>query len=164
MNVVFKLAAGILAMYGTAYAIRSSSVNLKHFKPSEFGLWWPLMDINLLLGLDEFRAMLGQSVQISPAFGSLGRPGQGNEGSQHFPSPFVMAADVMIPESVPLSRAYQVARSVGFHGIGLYPDWKPRHGLHLDMRKDRTPGNPAMWSAFNVAGKQTYTAITKAIG
>jgi hypothetical protein len=28
-----------------------------------------------------------------------------------------------------------IARLVGFKGIGVYPDWKPKGGLHLDLRK-----------------------------
>lgn len=47
--------AGITAaaLYAAAFALRSATVELRHFSASEFGLWWPLMDSNLLLGLCE---------------------------------------------------------------------------------------------------------------
>ena len=74
------LQAGITAsiVYAAAYALRSSTVDLKHFKAQEFGLWWPLMDTSLLLKLDEYRERLGAWVAISPAPGAIGRAGAGH--------------------------------------------------------------------------------------
>lgn len=153
------------AIYSGAYAKRSLTLHLAHFKPSEFGVWWPLMNHDLLIALDEFRARLGAPVEISKATGALGRPNAERAGSQHRPTPFVNAVDVMIPEAVTLRRAYRVARDVNkFSGIGLYPDWQPKHGLHLDVRADRTAANPATWSAFRTAdGGQQYTSIDRAL-
>lgn len=146
-----------LAVYAAAWGIRALTINLRHFKASEFGASLPLLSGELLTKLDEFRERLGSPVLISPAPGSLLRPA-GSQESQHF---FGRAADVMV-QGVSLERAYQVAREVGFTGIGVYPDWKPYKGLHLDVRPDRQPGNPALWAGLLGAdGKQFYTSIER---
>lgn len=38
-----------------------------------------------------------------------------------------------------------LARLSGFKGVGIYPNWKPSSGLHLDLRDDELA-----WIAFNV--------------
>lgn len=143
-------------LYAAAYEIRTQTCKLQYFSPHEFGLWWPFMDTELLLGLDRFRDLLGAAVVISPAPDAIGR--MSNKASQHYPAPVVRAIDIM-PAVTDLAHAYRVARKVGFHGIGVYPDWRPRPGLHLDMRTDRTPADPALWSARKVNGEQVYGAI-----
>jgi len=64
-------------------------------------------------------------------------------------------------------RAVEIATTVGFIGIGVYPDWKPRPGLHLDMkrREGRGFGNPGTWSAFRnpETGEQEYFDLAKAL-
>jgi len=147
------------ALYAAAYAAQSARVSLKYFSATEFGIWWPLLNPDLLLALDEFRERLGVPVVISPAEGAIGRL-SGREGSQHLPRPMVNAIDVM-PVGVSLERAYQVAREVGFTGIGLYPDWQPRPGIHLDMRPGRKPENPALWSMRLVGGNQKMFSIER---
>ena len=61
MNVFAILSIGALILMITKTATRPE---LKHFKPSEFGLWYPLMNAELLTKLDAFReawgAQLGQ--------------------------------------------------------------------------------------------------------
>jgi len=37
-----------------------------------------------------------------------------------------------------------LARLVGFKGIGIYPNWKPKAGLHLDLRE-----NNLFWIGLN---------------
>lgn len=60
-------------------------------------------------------------------------------------------------------RWLQVAKLAGFTGVGLYPDWKPRPGMHLDVRPDRTPTNPATWAGIrNDEGYQVYVGINAA--
>lgn len=142
-------------LYAAAYALRSQTCKLQYFSDHEFGLWWPFMDTELLLGLDRFREVLGSAVVISPAPDALGR--MSNKSSQHYPAPLVRAVDVLL--STDLEKGYRAARKVGFCGIGVYPDWKPRAGIHLDMRPDRTPENPALWSARRIDGKQVYGNI-----
>jgi len=141
---------------------------LTYFRPGEFfraGVdWWPLMSAELLTRLDTFRARLGAPVEISPAEGAVGRRLGRADSSQHNIDRWgeVRAIDVM-PVGVPLERAYQVAREVGFTGIGLYPDWSPRPGLHLDVREDRTASAPALWAGINDGGTQRYVAISRVI-
>ena len=160
-----KAGVTMAALYSAAYAMKSATMKLKHFTASEFGVWWPLMDEDLLYKLDQFRDYLQAPVIISPARGSLGRLSSKTKESQHYPRPFVPAADVMLPEST-LQQGYEAARFIGFHGIGAYPDWRPYHGMHLDMRKGRTSSNPSLWAGVKVLkGKkfvQDYVGIEQA--
>lgn len=150
---------GIAALYAAAYALRSGTIELDHFTPGEFGAWWPLLDTGLLLKLDAFREDLGSRVIISPAKGAMGR--LSDEASQHFPRPMIKAIDVMTPDA-DMWSVYKAARRIGFHGIGLYPHWKPYHGAHLDVRADRSEENPALWSAIKTAKGQEYVEIERA--
>lgn len=146
-----------IAAYALAYGAKRMSFNLRYFTAAEFGSSLPLLSKDLLSKLDEFRDRLGSRVLISPAPGSLLRPA-GSQESQHF---YGRAADVMIPD-VDLRTAFEVARGVGFTGIGVYPDWKPYKGLHLDVRPDRKPGAPALWAGLRGAdGKQFYTSVDR---
>ncbi len=131
---------------------------LRYFTPSEFGDWWPQMSTKLLMQLDEFRHQLGVPVMISPAPGALGR-NDGPSLSQHNVDMWgeVRAADVMF-QGVTLEKAVEVAKEVGFSGIGAYPDWNPRPGLHLDVR----PAPLALWSGIKSGGQQVYRGIAEA--
>lgn len=138
---------------------------LKHFKASEFGGWWPLMNRDLLLKLDEFRERWGVPVQISPASGAIGRETKGS-ASQHNVLRWgeVRAVDVMpvgMTTEAAKRRAVEIARDVGFTGIGLYPDWQPWPGLHLDVRADREPGDPAEWAGVKTVRGQEYVALDR---
>ncbi|GGX52355.1 hypothetical protein [Saccharospirillum salsuginis] len=156
---------GLAALYGAAWVWKGQTVRLRYFKPHEFGQWWPLMDEDLLRGLDEFRRRIGRPVQISPAIGALGRPGAGD--SMHNVTKWgqVRAADVLIPGATvaDLPGLVAEARAVGvFGGVGAYPDWEPWPGLHLDTR-DRDPNQPATWAGLDDGdGDQYYTAIEEA--
>jgi len=163
-----KIGLSIGAIYAAAYALKSAAVKLKYFAASEFGVWWPFLDNNLLYGLDAFRQALGVPLQISPASGAIGRVGKEDEASQHFllESGQLRAIDILIPENISLEHAYNVAKSLGiFTGIGVYPDWSPRHGLHLDTRKNKAPDNPATWSGLKVViggkVKQVYENVER---
>jgi hypothetical protein len=162
MNIDLIKKAGITlaGLYAAAFALRSSTVQLKYFEAAEFGPWWPLMNSELLQRLDLFRELLGSPVIISMAPGSMGR--WSDEGSQHFPRPMVNAVDVMTPGAT-MSQVYDAAKEAGFHGIGLYPHWQPHHGAHLDVRADRTATDPATWSAIKVAGVQKYVGVGVAL-
>jgi uncharacterized protein YcbK (DUF882 family) len=69
----------------------------------------------------------------------------------------VRAVDVMFT-GVTLEKVYQIAKEVGFTGIGAYPDWKPSQGMHLDVRQAPL----ALWSGILEGGKQVYKSITTA--
>lgn len=141
-------------------------LDLRHFKPEEFRGWWRDMDPKLLEMLDEFRERLGRRVQISKAHGSLGRHLGVRAASRHNVDRWglVMAADVMLPDGPDLRdpSAGQVvvdlAREVGFGGIGVYLHWRPHPGLHLDCRPLKYDGSPATWSRVD----GIYVAMEKA--
>lgn len=142
---------------------------LKHFLPSEFQGQYDLVDVRVLLQLDQFREEWGQPVRISPADGAVARhDGQGGK-SQHNVDRWgkTRAIDIMPSGLVTrddYERAIDLARAVGFTGIGVYPHWRPRPGLHLDVRDDRTPANPALWGAVrNEQGRQVYVAAAVAL-
>ena len=161
------------AAVGAAVVAVSSGVQqsalpeLRNFSPKEFGIWWALMNPDLLTRLDDFRDRLGFPVSISTAPGAIGRH-TGNPSSQHHVTRGKIAAVDVMPHwplggtKGELRQAYNLAVELGFTGVGLYPDWSPRPGLHLDVRDDRQAGNPATWSGIKVAGVQQYGAIEAA--
>lgn len=122
------------------------------------------MNPTLLLALDEYRSLLGHRVVISPAPGALGRH-LGDSNSQHNVDKWgtVNAADIM--PDCDLEFAYIIAQQTKkFSGIGIYPDWKPKPGLHLDVRPTRTVNNPATWGAVrDDEGKQVYVGADGAL-
>lgn len=141
--------------------------SLKYFSAQEFGVWFPLMSAELLIKLDAFRHAWGAPVEISPAEGGIGREDESN--SQHNVSAWgeVRAIDVMprgMSTEAERRRAVAIAKEVGFTGIGIYPDWKPRAGLHLDVRKPQSPGHVATWSGIkNHNGKQVYASLERGL-
>jgi hypothetical protein len=129
-----------------------SKPEMQNFKVSEFGVWYPLMDKDLLSKLDTVDTLAKQQgivsgIMISPAAGSLGRHNGTGQESYHNVDfwgsvkaadvmPFVYASDGSM-ESLSGSQQhafYNLAVQVGFGGIGVAPDWKPLAGFHLDVR------------------------------
>lgn len=174
--------AGVMALWYAQRGKQRDQLELRYFSREEFGAYWPMMSRNLLLALDDFRHRLGYPVAISPAPGAIGRPIIGSDGQltesessaeksyhNYLLHGEVMAVDVMPkpPHGATVDerrRWLQAAKAAGFTGMGLYPDWKPRAGLHLDVRPDRTPTNPATWAGVrNEQGKQVYVGIDKAL-
>lgn len=109
--------------------------------------------------LNRFEEKWGYPVLISPASGSIIR---NSPGSQHD----VMlgnAIDVMpehMTDKATVRRAIRIAKEVGFTGIGIYPDWLPSPGLHLDVRPtDRI----ATWGAVKDDGVQVYVSLNQAL-
>ena len=107
--------------------------------------------------LDAFREELGRKVMVSPAPGSMLRWDKGEEGEH----PKGRTIDVMLPEGPDLKTAYEVAKKIGFGGIGVYPDWKPYPGLHLDIRPRAEGQGPAKWAGIKEDGKQIYVSIER---
>lgn len=139
----------------------------RFFAPREFGAWADMMHPALLFALDVLRDALNAPVVISPANGSLGRR-MGMSTSLHnvqFHGQ-VYAADVLLPSSCGVDHGFDAARELRlFSGIGVYPFWMPRAGLHLDVRhlsprnpsKGAMPRTPATWGAVPGAyGRQEY--------
>lgn len=135
-------------------------LSLVYFTLNDFRGEWPFLAIELLRKLDRFAeamAKLGAKVVISPAPGSMMRWDKEEEGEHKYGR----AIDVMIIGPVTLEQSYEVAKNIGFSGIGVYPDWVPYKGLHLDIRNGRDPGNPAKWAGIKESGKQVYVAIER---
>ena len=144
------------------------------FARDEFGEWADMMHPALLFALDVLRDALNAPVVISPAKGSLGRR-MGMSTSLHnvHLHERVYAADVLLPVSCGAEFGFDRARELRlFSGIGVYPFWKPRAGLHLDVRhlsplnpsKGATPRTPATWGAVPGAyGRQEYMSAAAAL-
>lgn len=149
-----------------------NAMKLRYFKQADFGPYWPLMSKDLLVKLDEFRHRLGYPVAISPAPGSIGRPiiggGETESSAEKSYHNYLIHGEVKAIDVMPMPplgattterrRWVETAQAVGFTGIGLYPDWKPRVGLHLDVR----PTKLATWAGVrNAQGKQVYVNISE---
>lgn len=146
----------------------------RFFRLDEFGVWADRMHPALLLALDVLRDTLNAPVSISPAPGALGRRA-GRSISLHNVDVFgmVYAADVLLPVSWGVEEGFDAARNVRlFSGIGVYPFWVPRAGLHVDVRhlsavnpsKGATPLRPATWGGVRGAGgRQEYVSAAAAL-
>lgn len=146
----------------------------RFFAPHEFGAWLNRVHPALLFALDVLRDTLNAPVVISPSAGALGRR-LGGSSSLHNVDVFgmVYAADVLLPVSWGVEEGFDAARNVRlFSGIGVYPFWKPRPGLHVDVRhlsavnptKGATPLKPATWGAVRGAGgRQEYVSASAAL-
>lgn len=145
---------------------------LHHFNRAEFIRdatdWWPLMNLRLLVLLDVYRHQRGRPVAISPHPRALGRPNWPNANSDHAVDVrgTVDAADVLpagLVTRADAERELELARSIGFTALGLYPHWRPSAGLHLGLRPGQRMGNPATWGAILIDGEQTYVSLDHAL-
>jgi hypothetical protein len=165
----FVLVPAII-LIGVYMLKRASKPELKHFSASEFGVWYPLMSNELLIKLDTLRDLLGSPVFISPVSGGIGRHGGGS--SQHNVDKWgeVRAVDVFakiggefVTTQSQRQRLYDAARQAGFTGIGIYTDTiynsAPANLLHVDVRQDKTPNAPALWSRVN----GQYSGLTEVV-
>lgn len=143
-------------IYGAGRTVQNELLNLEYFDRSEFGIWWPLMDADVLLKLDAFRREWGNPVVVSSHKDALGREDE-NSGSMHNVLKWgkVRAVDVFprgMNSYIDRRRAYQIAKKVGFTGIGVYTDTTPSNMLHLDNRPQ-----PLEWTRIN--GVYNYGVI-----
>ncbi len=169
---------GGLALWFAKKTTDRNALKLRYFTASEFGPYWPLMSLELLRKVDEFRHRLGYPVSISPAFGAIGRPVIGADdtaaesGAERSYHNYLIHGEVMALDLLPSppggatlaerQRWVNVARAVGFTGIGLYPDWRPRAGIHLDVRPVSALAQgqtAATWAGLRRGGQQIYTGI-----
>lgn len=146
----------------------------RFFRLEEFGAWADRMHPALLLALDVLRDTLNAPVAISPAAGALGRRA-GRSSSLHNVDVYgmVYAVDVLLPPAWGVEEGFDAARNVRlFSGIGVYPFWMPRPGLHVDVRhlsavnpsKGATPLRPATWGGVRGAGgRQEYVSAAAAL-
>lgn len=102
----------------------------------------------LVWSLDSLRNLLGAPVMVSPNPGALvATSGHSDDPpSWHYILPGRntrgMAADIMVNIDDLLSVFFAALRMDVFGGVGLYPFWKPKPGLHVDLRPS---GVKAVW-------------------
>ena len=135
---------------------------MRYFQPEEFHGWYALLSDNLKFFLDEFRYQWGNPIAITPVSWGVGRY-LGNSMRYHNVSRWgcVRAVDVMpfgMSDAIAAGSAIKIAERVGFGGIGLYPHWLPRPGLHLDDRETK-----ARWGAIKRDNAQVYVTLERAL-
>lgn len=134
---------------------------VQYFKPDEFHGQLDHLDSNVVLELDALRGMVGR-IMVSPAPGAVARF---QPGSQHDMTNgrLSLAIDIM-PLDVSLADFYKAAQTrVRIGGVGLYPDWLPHPGAHIDLRDRKPDGSQATWSGLKIAGVQQYRGIQEAL-
>jgi len=146
--------------------------HLHYFAPPEFNRaginWFQKTDANLLVRLDLLRFRLSAPVVISPVDGATGRQAGTLDKSQHNITyhGLVRAADFFVP-GVSASRVVNAMRSLGFTGIGVYPDGvyngKRETRYHGDVRTDRGMGNPAEWGHYDGKDCSINEALQRAV-
>lgn len=141
-------------------------MHIENFKKQEFREWFHRMSPRIICFIDLLRHKWGYPIDVSRHPHALGRNGKGT--SQHFWENWgeVRAIDChprRILTADDARRIVDLAIDCGFTGIGFYPQWNPRPGLHLDVRDNRKMGDPAMWGGvLNGNGKQIYVSMDEA--
>ena len=166
-NTFFKIAA----ILGAGYVIAGlAQPKLKNFSAGEFGLFYPLIEDDLLYKLDELREQWGRAINISPVEGAVGRVDEHDSEHNIIKNLGVTRAVDVFPVgstggSMTQDEAEQfvaLSRAVGFTGIGVYTDTiyknRPWIMVHLDVRINRTMENPALWSRVD----GNYLALERA--
>lgn len=143
-------------------------IDLRHFSEDEFRDSWPHMSLRLLFLMDALRHQWGASITISPVTGALGRRNGASDPTQHNIDRWgeVRAADVFLAGMDcrnTANRAVGLAMRTGFTGIGIYPDWSPSPGMHLDVRITAEPGDPALWGMLDDGNGQYQVHLEDAL-
>lgn len=132
--------------------------------------WQPYLSDDFIQKLNDTAATLlsaGIIMKPSPASGAIGRK-TGDTKSQHYVNNNeVKAIDVMFSKNgkrlsnIELTQVFYTIKSLNFFsGLGVYPEWQPLNGMHLDMRYSSSAENPALWGAVkDVDNEQTYVSI-----
>lgn len=152
--------------FNSGLGYQASKIDFKTvegFSETEFQGQLHLLDAQVVFMLVKLRAKIGR-IKISPAHGAIART-TGSKTTMHYADLSIdklsLAIDIM-PLDVDLKTAYEAAKTIReIGGIGLYPDWQPMAGLHLDLRK-KTNGL-ALWAGLKINGKQVYRGINEAL-
>ncbi len=144
----------------------ASKIDFSHiegFSASEFHNQLHLLDVRVIHMLVRLRGKIGR-IRISPAPGAVARA-SGSKTTMHYAEPesgiLSEAIDIM-PIDVDLETAYQAAmQDPAIGAVGVYPDWLPLPGLHVDLRP-RIGSRIAQWSGLKVDGKQVYRSVQEA--
>ena len=114
---------------------------LKHFNISEINVQPIFIEYELMFKLDKFRELLGNSIYISPAEGSIARFDEKYAYSQHFATRTGSIKSRAI-DVFPAAPAFEVlvkALSFGWGGVGVYFDTyfrgQPCIMFHFDIRE-----------------------------
>lgn len=144
-------------------------MNAQHFAFEEFRDWADDMSPRLVTMLDVLRFMCGHPIEISGSDMALGRElGFSNESAHNIDRwGEVLAADVFVSgvyKREQVEGIVDLARKIGFTGIGVYSDTTNNYGeeqpmFHFDVRPTEDMGSPATWG--RVKGK--YTTLMSAI-
>lgn len=119
----------------------------KHFARSEWRKNPDLVDASLIDKLDAARDLAGLPIHIHVAWDNDGH----SPNSYHYRGE---AVDFHFTPGLPHSRELEILETVGFGGIGFYPEWRPRPGFHVDIRT----GKLARW----IRAKGVYRYMTPA--
>ncbi len=140
---------------------------IKFFKPKEFmGSQYredpytsmlPFLDVRVVWAIARLRRLCGQAMTPSPVRGAIARTWK-PESQHHIGGvrEYSMAIDLLVLEGS-LKNVYDSAkdmREIG--GFGAYPEWKPNHGVHIDIRPHT---RQAIWMAEKIKGKQVYLGL-----
>jgi len=130
---------------------------LYHFEHGEFIRggrdWWLDMDQGLLVKLDILRRMWGLPIHVSKNGQAVGRLAGKTVESQHNLSKWgaVRAVD-LFPDGLEteddVRRFLSLVRLIGFTGYGVYAGIPHGIMVHLDVRHDRHPDDPAQWGGL----------------
>ncbi|HKJ74728.1 MAG TPA: hypothetical protein VKA19_11480 [Alphaproteobacteria bacterium] len=152
--------------------------DLRFFRPEEFRGWFEDMSLRLLVLNDSLRFRWGAPIQISPHPAAIGRR-LNRATTQHN---IELWGEVRAVDQFPrgmttrgaAERFLAIATSCGFTGIGIYPYWQrdrdadPEPGVHVDVRVDREPGDPATWGGIPYTDqdgkrRQRYVSLSEAL-
>jgi len=133
------------------------------FSESEFQGQLHLLDANVIFVLQKLRSKIGR-IQVSPAYGAIART-DGSKTTMHYANlkdnVLSLAIDIM-PIDADLKTAYKAAKEIKEIGaVGVYPDWKPRAGLHIDLRDRKANSSIAEWSGLATAQGQIYRSVNE---
>ncbi|MBT3041983.1 MAG: hypothetical protein KME67_03905 [Candidatus Thiodiazotropha sp. (ex Codakia orbicularis)] len=118
---------------------------------------WDQMDLAFLIRVDQFMWDSPGEWMVSPAVGAACRD-YGSTTSRHYAvGRKADAIDLMLVDG-DLEENYRFALT-RFGGVGVYPDWIPFHGLHVDGREGE---RVATWAGIRQGGEQVYVAAEQA--
>lgn len=121
------------------------------------GRWKGKVSTELLQRVTLFEQLSGCKMTPSKASGAIGRnKGKTRHNAKRYGE--VRAIDFM-PENCKFKPREWVkwAKQSGFKGIGIYPNWKPRPGIHLDVRKTF---RIATWADMKEYGEKKHRYVS----
>lgn len=127
---------------------------VSNFTPPEFYGQLTRLDAGVVFALQKLRDKIGRII-ISPIGAQAiarERPGSWHDVTG---GKLSKAIDIM-PIDATLETLYEAAKTIPeIGGIGLYPDWDPYPGAHIDLRERKPGGGLATWSRFKLADGST---------